>query len=115
MLRPASVPYGLGVMMSAAPSVQVVAETRESQYRDIVIKRMEGREDADFARAYWDAQFPALLVDRGYAAQALNPPRNKIERLISTREIDTVLRHPLNLDLIRIIDGLEAMETRDAS
>ncbi|MBA3428222.1 MAG: type IV secretory system conjugative DNA transfer family protein, partial [Actinobacteria bacterium] len=84
-------------------------DIRESQYRDIVLKRMEGREDADFARAYWDAQFPALLSDRGYAAQALNPPRNKIERLISTREIDTVLRHPLNLDLDAILENGEIL------
>ena len=42
---------------------------------------------------------PPCVADRGYAAQALNPPRNKIERLISTREIDTLLRHPFGLDL----------------
>jgi hypothetical protein len=58
---------------------------------------------AEFARRYWQREFPSLIKDRGYAAQALNPPRNKIERLISTREIDTVLRHPVNLDLEGIL------------
>ena len=59
---------------------------------------------ADFARNYWHREFPALLSDRGFAAQALNPPRNKIERLISTREIDLLLRHPHRLDLAGVIE-----------
>ena len=63
------------------------------------LKRIPG---ADFAWTYWKYEFPALLKDRGYAAQALNPPRNKLERLISTREIDTLLRHPHALDLAGI-------------
>jgi hypothetical protein len=80
-------------------------DLRESAYRNSVLAGLEGRNDADFARSYWAVQFPALLGDRGYAAQALNPPRNKIERLISTREIDTVLRHPVGLDLDAILDA----------
>ena len=84
-------------------------DVREGEYREIVLGRLEGRDNADFARSYWDVQFPALLADRGYAAQALNPPRNKIERLISTREIDTVLRHPFALDLDAILDGAEIL------
>ena len=82
---------------------------RQSEYRDIVVGRLEGRDDADFARSYWDVQFPDLVADRGYAAQALNPPRNKIERLISTREIDTALRHPFGLDLDAILEGGEVL------
>ena len=50
---------------------------------------------SDFARDYWRREFPALIGDRGFAAQALNPPRNKLERLISTRETDILLRHPV--------------------
>ena len=84
-------------------------DVRQSEYRDIVVGRLEGRDDADFARSYWDVQFPDLVADRGYAAQALNPPRNKIERLISTREIDTVLRHPFGLDLDAILEGGEVL------
>jgi hypothetical protein len=84
-------------------------DVRGSEYRDIVLGRLEGRDDADFARSYWDVQFPDLVADRGYAAQALNPPRNKIERLISTREIDTVLRHPFGLDLDAILESGEVL------
>jgi hypothetical protein len=70
-----------------------------SKYRAKVINALHDRTDAQFAKGYWQREFPALTADRGYAAQALNPPRNKIERLISTREIDTLLRHPVPLDL----------------
>jgi hypothetical protein len=74
-----------------------------SQYRASVVSRLAHHDGAEFARRYWQREFPSLIKDRGYAAQALNPPRNKIERLISTREIDTVLRHPVNLDLEGIL------------
>jgi hypothetical protein len=74
-----------------------------SQYRASVVSRLADHDEAQFARRYWQREFPSLIKDRGYAAQALNPPRNKIERLISTREIDTVLRHPVNLDLEGIL------------
>jgi hypothetical protein len=70
-----------------------------SKYRAKVVHALHDRTDAQFAKGYWQREFPALIADRGYAAQALNPPRNKIERLISTREIDTLLRHPVPLDL----------------
>jgi hypothetical protein len=84
-------------------------DAEPAEYRTMVIERLTGIEEAAFARAYWDIQFPALLSDRGFAAQALNPPRNKLERLISTREIDTVLRHPVPLDLEGIIDRGEIL------
>jgi hypothetical protein len=80
-----------------------------SPYREIVVERLNGIAGAEFARAYWDTQFPALLTDRGYAAQALNPPRNKLERLISTREIDTLLRHPTTLDLEGLLERGEVL------
>src|SRR5207237_7351417 len=59
--------------------------------------------------------------DRGFAAQALNPARNKLERLISTHEIDTLLRHPVTLDLdgmlergeILIVSGAKAAVGED--
>ena len=84
-------------------------DVRDSDYREIVLERMQGRDEADFARSYWANQFPALIEDRGYAAQALNPPRNKIERLISTREIDTLLRHPASIDLDAILERSEVL------
>jgi hypothetical protein len=92
-----------------------------SKYRAKVVHALHDRTDAQFAKGYWQREFPALIADRGYAAQALNPPRNKIERLISTREIDTLLRHPVALDLdgvlrrgeILIIAGAKAAVGED--
>lgn len=80
-----------------------------SPYRDHVIDRLEGVPGGEFARHYWRREFPALLRDKGFAAKALNPPRNKLERLISTREIDTLLRHPHTLDLEGIIERGEVL------
>jgi hypothetical protein len=80
-----------------------------SPYREHVVQRLSGVSGAEFARAYWAIQFPALVADRGYAAQALNPPRNKLERLISTREIDTLLRHPVTLELEGILERGEIL------
>ena len=81
----------------------------ESKYRSKVVAQLRDRTDAPFARGYWTREFPALLADKGFAAQALNPPRNKIERLISTREIDTLLRHPVPLDIEGVLDRGEVL------
>src|SRR3954454_17584976 len=75
-----------------------------SSYRERSIPRLDAVQGADFARNYWHNEFRALVGDRGWAAQALNPPRNKLERLISTREIDTLLRHPHAIDLDEILE-----------
>ncbi|MBJ7329168.1 MAG: type IV secretory system conjugative DNA transfer family protein [Solirubrobacteraceae bacterium] len=99
-------------LVESAPTlwhVYRMLDTKPGDYREAVVERLGGIADADFARSYWDVQFPALLSDRGFAAQALNPPRNKIERLISTREIDAVLRHPITLDLEGIIERGEIL------
>lgn len=80
-----------------------------SQYRTRVVERLADHDGTEFARRYWHREFPVLMKDRGYAAQALNPPRNKIERLISTREIDTVLRHPVSVDLEGILERREIL------
>jgi hypothetical protein len=84
-------------------------DVQPSPYRERVVQRLNGIAGAEFARAYWDIQFPALLCDRGYAAQALNPPRNKLERLISTSEIDRLLRHLVALDLEGILERGEIL------
>jgi hypothetical protein len=81
----------------------------QSPYRSSVVRRLERVPGTDFARHYWRREFPALLSDRRFAAQALNPPRNKLERLISTREIDTLLRHPVALDLEGILERGEVL------
>jgi hypothetical protein len=75
----------------------------ESDYRESVIARLEQTPGADFARLYWRRSFRDLLDNRRFAAQALNPPRNKLERLLSTPDIDTFLRHPAALDIEGII------------
>jgi hypothetical protein len=80
-----------------------------SKYRAKVVNALHDRTDAQFAKGYWQREFPALIADRGYAAQALNPPRNKIERLISTKEIDTLLRHPVPLDLEGVLQRGEVL------
>jgi hypothetical protein len=81
----------------------------DSRYRQSVVRRLCDSPGADFAKRYWRKEFPALTTDRGYAAQALNPARNKLERLISTREIDTLLRHPAAIDLEGIIERGEIL------
>jgi hypothetical protein len=82
---------------------------KDPGYRLDVIGCLQNVDGADFARNYWLNEFPALVADRGYAAQALNPPRNKIERLISTTEIDTLLRHPVEIDLQGILERGEVL------
>jgi hypothetical protein len=82
---------------------------KTSTYRETVLNRLEGVPGAEFALTYWANDFPALTLDRGFAAQALNPPRNKIERLISTREVDTLLRHPHGLDIEGVLERNEVL------
>lgn len=81
----------------------------ESAYRQSVLQRLDQIPTAAFARQYWRREFPRLIADKGFAAQALNPPRNKIERLISTNEIDVLLGHPVTIDLQGIIDRREVL------
>jgi hypothetical protein len=81
----------------------------QAHYRHHVIERLDQIPGSDFARKYWRREFPALVGDRGFATQALNPPRNKLERLISTKETDLLLRHPTQLDLKRILNNSEVL------
>jgi hypothetical protein len=80
-----------------------------STYREKVVAQLNETTGAEFAKRYWQREFPSLIADRGFASQALNPPRNKIERLISTREIDTLLRHPVTLDFEGILERGEVL------
>jgi hypothetical protein len=89
--------------------VYAMLDFGESAYRRTVVRRLRNTPGAEFAHQYWRREFPALLKDRGFAAQALNPARNKLERLISTREIDTLLRHPATLDLEGILERREIL------
>jgi hypothetical protein len=89
--------------------VYAMLDFGNSGYRRLVVRRLSKIPGAEFAHQYWRREFPALLKDKGFAAQALNPARNKLERLISTREIDTLLRHPMTLDLEGILDRGEIL------
>jgi hypothetical protein len=89
--------------------VYAMLDFGDSAYRRTVVRRLRNTPGAEFAHQYWRREFPALLKDRGFAAQALNPARNKLERLISTREIDTLLRHPAALDLEGILERREIL------
>jgi hypothetical protein len=84
-------------------------ETGESAFRERIVAALDRIEGTDFARGYWRHDFPAVAGDRGFAAAALNPPRNKLERLISTSQIDVLLRHPVALDIDRIVQRGEVL------
>jgi hypothetical protein len=84
-------------------------EFGDSAFRDRVVAALDAVEGTDFARGYWRRDFPALAGDRGFAAAALNPPRNKLERLISTAQTDVLLRHPVSLDLATIVERGEVL------
>lgn len=101
--------------------VYKLLELGRSPYRESVVARLDRVPGADFARNYWSREFPALIGDKSFASQALNPPRNKLERLISTREIDICLRHPTPLDIeaalarseVLIVNGAKAAVGED--
>jgi len=78
-------------------------------YRRRVVAALQRTSGSDFASTYWRREFPALLSNRGFAVAGLNPPRNKIERLISTPELDTLLRHPVALDLAGVVERREVL------
>lgn len=81
----------------------------DAEYRATVVARLDEVPGSDFARQYWHHDFPALIGNKGWAGQALNPPRNKLERLIATRETDVLLRHPVGVDLAQVIERGEVL------
>jgi hypothetical protein len=81
----------------------------QAHYRETVIHRLETLPGSDFALNYWRREFPALIENKGFAAPALNPPRNKLERLISTRETDLLLRHPNQLSLADVLQQAQVL------
>jgi hypothetical protein len=81
----------------------------ESTFRDRIVATLDTIDGTDFARGYWRHDFPALTGDKRFAATALNPPRNKLERLISTPQVDVLLRHPVQLDIAGIVERGEVL------
>lgn len=90
-------------------------------YRDHVLARLAGLPGTDFALHYWRCEFPELLGDKGRANEVLEAPLNKIRRLISTPEVDVVLRHPYSIDIegairrgeVVIVNGAKASVGED--
>lgn len=89
--------------------VYAMLDLTDSEYRTKVINLLSEDPAGGFARHYWVNVFPQLVKDRSFAAQALNAPRNKLERLISTRDIDLLLRHPAAVDIDAILENNEIL------
>lgn len=81
----------------------------DAAYRAHVVERLSALSGTDFAQTYWRRDFPLLLRNRSFAAQGLNPPRNKVERLIATPELDVMLRHPHALDVTGLLERGEIL------
>lgn len=78
---------------------------RRDEYRERVTERLATQPEHAALLRYWGTSFPELWSDatRGQLGMALDAPRNKLERLITTVEVDKALRHPFALDLRRVI------------
>jgi hypothetical protein len=71
----------------------------DGAYRERVLDQLARQPGSDFALYYWRREFPELLGDKARAHEVLEAPLNKIRRLISTPEVDVVLRHPYSIDI----------------
>jgi hypothetical protein len=88
----------------------------DTAYREHVITGLARVPGTDFALHYWCEEFPQLAGDKTRANEVLEAPLNKIRRLISTPEVDVVLRHPHTIDIegairrgdIVIVNGAKA-------
>lgn len=84
---------------------------RREGYRERVAERLAARPEHAALLRYWGTTFPELWQDatRGQLGMALDAPRNKLERLITTIEVDKALRHPFAIDLRRVIQNREVL------
>jgi hypothetical protein len=93
----------------------------DASYRDWALMRLDQMPGMDFARYYWRREFPELLRDRSRTLEVLDPPLNKLRRLLSTAQVDVVLRHPYSLDIegaiaraeVIVINGAKAVAGED--
>lgn len=84
--------------------MQELLSPRRVDYRKRTVERLRRIPGMTEAALYWGTTFPEMWMDgRTQMTPALNAPRNKIERLISTPSVDMVLRHPCELDISRVI------------
>jgi uncharacterized tellurite resistance protein B-like protein len=86
----------------------------DGSYRETALTRLDEIAGMDFARYYWRREFPELLRDRSRTLEVLDPPLNKLRRLLSTPQVDVVLRHPYSLDLEGAIARGEAIVVNGA-
>jgi hypothetical protein len=95
----------------------------DSTYRDQALSRLDQVSGLDFARYYWRREFPELLRDRSRTVEVLDPPLNKLRRLLSTPQVDVVLRHPCSLDIegaiareeVIVLNGAKAVAGEDST
>jgi hypothetical protein len=86
----------------------------DNSYREQALRRLAGVPGMDFALHYWRREFPELLKDRSRTLEVLDPPLNKLRRLLSTPQVDVVLRHPSSLDIEGAIARGEAIVVNGA-
>ena len=93
----------------------------DGSYREWALTRLDQIPGMDFARYYWRREFPELLRDRSRTLEVLDPPLNKLRRLLSTPQVDVVLRHPYSLDIegaiargeVIVVNGAKAVAGED--
>jgi Phage integrase, N-terminal SAM-like domain len=93
----------------------------DPSYREQALTQLDQIEGMDFARYYWRREFPELLRDRSRTLEVLDPPLNKLRRLLSTPQVDVVLRHPYSLDIegaiargeVIVLNGAKAVAGED--
>ncbi len=89
--------------------VYSLLDTENDDYRNRVVHALKKRPDSQFLYDYWDKEFPSLISNNRFAVERLNPPRNKLQRILSVSSIDTLLRHPRQIDLDSIIENKEVL------
>jgi TraM recognition site of TraD and TraG len=93
----------------------------DASYRQWALARLDAIPGMDFASYYWRREFPELLRDRSRTLEVLDPPLNKLRRLLSTPQVDVVLRHPCSLDIegaiangeVIVVNGAKAIAGED--
>jgi hypothetical protein len=93
----------------------------DDSYREWALAKLDQIPGMDFAGYYWRREFPELLRDRSRTLEVLDPPLNKLRRLLSTPQVDVVLRHPSSLDIegaiargeVIVVNGAKAIAGED--
>lgn len=81
--------------------------SRDKRYRAHVVTALRAREELQDVHLFWHNEFPDLVGERRFNAEGLDPPRNKLARLIAG--LDVALRHPFALDIDGIVERREVL------